>query len=106
MQTDKAPYKVSILADGRYVIQNTDPKDQHIAFSDQYGSNWVLLFGSLPGYGPTFYDPNLPSDMDRLKANLKRLIQRDEEHKRWVHKTTPVDSISAEEFLKLEQNKV
>lgn len=100
METNTIPYKVSILADGTYIIQSTDPKEQHTAFSEQYGSSWALLFGSLPGYGPTFYDPNSPKDMDRLKANLKRLIQQDEEYKKWVQKVTPVDSISAEEFLK------
>lgn len=100
METNTIPYKVSILADGRYVIQSTDLKDQHLAFSEQYGASWARLYGGVPGFAPSFYDPTKLGDMDRLKANLKRLIERDEEHERWVQKVTPVGSIDAEEFLK------
>ena len=100
METNTIPYKISILADGRYIIQKTDPKDQHIAFSEQYGASWALLHGGVPGHSPSFYDPTKPGDMERLKANLKNLIQRNEEYKRWVERVTPVSFISAEDFLK------
>lgn len=100
METNNIPYKVSILADGRYIIQSTDTKDQHMAFSERYGASWALLHGGVPGHSPTFYDPTKLGDMERLKANLKNLIQRDEQHRKWVERTTPISFISAEEFLK------
>lgn len=97
MGTSNDRFKVTVLAGGSYVIQETHPSRQELAYSDR--GVWASLINLGFGYGPTFFDPNKPEDMKKLKAALETLIRRDQEYQDTVKRTTPVASISAEEFL-------
>lgn len=94
METSNTRYMVTVLANGSYIIQDANPD---LAYSDS--GVWASLHNPGFGQSPTFFDPNNPEDMKKLKARLEWLIGRDEEYRESIRKTTPVSSISAKEFL-------